>query len=171
MAADPRLVVLGFDSLEQARAAWTSARRLRSRRRLDLADGALVWRDESGQIMVHRLASPPRTAALGGAVCGGVLGTVFFAPVIGVGLGAGLGALVGRVFGPGVDETQIRRVAGHLQPGRAVVFALVRHSGDEAVDDVVAALRPHRPRVIMSTLPAGRQRRLTEALDRRAASA
>ncbi|MCK9924592.1 DUF1269 domain-containing protein [Frankia sp. AgPm24] len=171
MTADSRLVVLGFDSLEQAREAWVLGRRLRRRRRLDVVDGALVWRDDAGQITIHRLASPPRTAALGGAACGGVLGTLFFAPLIGLGLGAGLGALISRVLGPGVDEAQIRRVAGHLQPGRAAVFALVRRSGEEAVDEVVAALRPHRPRVIMSTLPASRERHLAEALGRRAAPA
>jgi uncharacterized membrane protein len=162
-----QLVVLGFDSLEQARQAWALGRGLRREKRLDLADGALVWRDHGGRVTVRRLTSPARTATLGGAVCGWLVGAVFLAPVIGLGLGAGAGALAGRFTGPAVDDALIRRVAGHLQPGRAAVFALVRRSADE----VTAALRPHRPVVIMTTLSAERERRLARALGLGAAPA
>ncbi|CAO5176567.1 hypothetical protein FAIPA1_30189 [Frankia sp. AiPs1] len=167
IAKDPRLMVLGFDSVEQARAAWSLTRRLRRQRVFDLAGGALVWRDDTGAVKVRRLESPPRTAALGGAVCGGVVGAVFFAPVIGLGLGAGIGALISRFLGPGMDEAQVRRVARHLQPGRAAVFTLALRSADE----LVAALRPHQPTVIMALAPAGRERRLVHAHGRRAAPA
>lgn len=162
-----KLVVLGFDSHEQARQAWALGRRLRRGRQLDLADGALVWRDGTGDITVRRLGNPGRTATLGGALCGGVVGAVFLAPVLGFGLGAGVGALAGRLTGPTIDDALIRRVAGHLQPGRAAIFALV---GRSATEDVTAALRPHRPVVIMTTLPAGRERRLARLLGQHPAS-
>ncbi|MCM3926062.1 DUF1269 domain-containing protein [Frankia sp. AiPs1] len=163
-----QLVVLGFDSVEQARQAWSLGRRLRRDKRLDLADGTLVWRDKRGHITIRRGANPARTAALGGALCGGVIGTVFFAPFVGLGIGAGAGALASRLSGPGVDADLVRRIAGHLQPGRAAIFALVRGS---AADEVVDALRPHHPVVIMTTLPPERERRLARALGRRPAPA
>lgn len=157
-----QLVVLGFDSVEQARAAWALGRRLRRARHLGVADGVLVWRDADGRVRIRHAASPARTAALGGAVCGGVVGAVFFAPVVGLGLGAGAGALASRLTGPGVDDDVVRRIAGHLQPGRAAVLALVRHSTEE----VTAALRPHHPMVIMTTLPPDQERRLATVLGR-----
>ncbi|WP_261555602.1 DUF1269 domain-containing protein [Frankia tisae] len=163
-----QLVVLGFDSLEQARQAWSLGRRLRREKRLDLADGTLVWRDESGRVTIRRVASPARTAALGGALCGGVIGMVFLAPFVGLGMGAGAGALASRISGPGVDDDLVRRIAGHLQPGRAAIFAVVRRS---AADDVTAALSRHHPVVIMTTLPPERERWLARALGRRPAPA
>ncbi|WP_235948550.1 DUF1269 domain-containing protein [Candidatus Frankia alpina] len=114
------------------------------------------------------MASAARTAALGGALCGGVIGTVFLAPFVGLGIGAGAGALASRINGPGVDDDLVRRIAGYLQPGRAAIFAVVRRS---AAGDVAAALIPHHPVVIMTTLPAERERRLARALGRRPASA
>ncbi|WP_261561880.1 DUF1269 domain-containing protein [Frankia tisae] len=163
-----QLVVLGFDSLEQARQAWSLGRRLRREKRLDLADGTLVWRDASGRVTIRRVASPARTAALGGALCGGVIGMVFLAPFVGLGMGAGAGALASRISGPGVDDDLVRRIAGHLQPGRAAIFAVVRRS---AADDVTAALSRHHPVVIMTTLPPERERWLARALGRRPAPA
>ncbi|CAO5230556.1 DUF1269 domain-containing protein [Frankia sp. AgKG'84/4] len=166
-AVAAQLVVFGFDSPDQARRAWSLGRRLRRRKRLDLADGALVGRDHDGRVTVRHLASPGCTAALGGAVCGGVAGAVFLAPILGLGLGAGAGALAGRLRRSGIDEAMVRRIAGHLRPGRAAVIVLVRGS----VDDVTAALRPHQPVVLMTTLPAERERRLARLLSQRPAPA
>jgi uncharacterized membrane protein len=155
-----QLVVLGFDSVERARQVWALGRRLRRAGQLDLADGVLVWRDGDGAVTSRHAVSTARTAAIGGAVCGGVVGAVFFAPVVGLGVGAGLGTLASRLSGPGVDDALVRRVAGHLQPGRAAVRAMVRR----ATAEVTAAQRPHHPFVIMTTLPAERERRLARAL-------
>ncbi|MCK9897583.1 DUF1269 domain-containing protein [Frankia sp. AgB32] len=162
-----QLVVFGFDSLDQARRAWSLGRRLRRRKQLDLADGALVHRDHHGKVTVRHLAGPGRTVALGGAVCGGVAGAVFLAPALGLALGAGAGALAGRLSRTGIDEALARRIAGHLQPGRAAMIVLARGP----VDDVAAALRPHQPVVIMTTLPAEGDRRLARLLSQRPAPA
>ncbi|OHV21150.1 hypothetical protein BBK14_07635 [Parafrankia soli] len=155
------LIVLGFDSRRQAEQVWELGRRLSRQGLVDLADRAVAWREDSGAVHVRHGARRIRSAAVGGAACGATVGAVFLAPVVGLAIGAGGGALAGRLLmAQAMDTGMIRRIAGHLQPGRAAVFALVRESRPAAI----VALREHHPMVIKTSLPREREEALARAL-------
>lgn len=155
------LVVLGFDSRRQAEQVWDLGRRMSRQGLVDLADRAVAWREENGAVCVRHGARRVRSAVVGGAVCGATVGAVFLAPAVGLAIGAGGGALARRLLmTETMDSAMIRRIAGHLQPGRAAVFALVRESRPA----VIEALREYRPMVIRTSLPPEREDALVRAL-------
>ncbi|WP_311984077.1 DUF1269 domain-containing protein [Parafrankia sp. CH37] len=155
------LVVLEFDSRQQAEEVWARCQRMSRAGTINLADEALAWRDDDGTVQVRHLTHRTRSAALSGAACGSAVGALFLAPMVGLLVGAGCGAIAGRLLvTEPIDGAMVRRVVGCLQPGRAAVFLLVRRSHPAVVD----ALREYRPMVIRTSLSPEREGALIRAL-------
>ncbi len=155
------LVVLGFDSRKQAEEVWDVGRRLRTEELVDFEDTALAWREPDGHIKIQQAFNPTAAGTVGGALWGTLIGAIFLVPVVGLAVGAAGGALAGRLSDVGIDDDMIKRVAGHLQPGKAALFAIVRRS---TPDKVVDALRPYNPVVIRTSLTEEREDDLIRAL-------
>ncbi|HEY4189576.1 MAG TPA: DUF1269 domain-containing protein [Candidatus Limnocylindrales bacterium] len=155
-----RVVVIGFDTEEQARAALGSLRNIEKQGGVSFEDTAVVTRHADGKVEVKNEAS---SATEGGAVIGGLIGGVLFVvfPVAGIALGALAGAGVGAAMGTGVDGKFVKEVEGSLAPGKSALFLEIK-SAD--ADMAIAALRKYHGEVIQTSLDEETEAALRAAL-------
>jgi uncharacterized membrane protein len=142
------LIVLTFDSHDEACRVRTALKDLEKRGRLVLDDAVVLEKDATGEVHVDNDASEP---VIIGAVVGGVMGLLltFMFPIVGVVFGAGAGALVGRALDAQVDREFVRDVQTALQPSTSALFLLVPAAGADAA---LAALGQFRGHVYQTTL-------------------
>ena len=155
------LFVLGFPTKEKAEAVLKVAQDLQEQELLDLEDAALVWRTADGKIKVQQSYSPVAAGAGGGALWGMLLGLLFLMPVFGLAVGAASGAIAGKLTDLGIDDSFMKEVAASLQPGTAAIFALVRSS---TPDRVQQALLPYQPTIIRTSLSTEKESDLIKRL-------
>ncbi|MFF8769529.1 DUF1269 domain-containing protein [Kitasatospora sp. NPDC015120] len=145
------LFAIAYPDLATARAVRDEAVALQKQRLIELEDAVVVERREDGKIKLHQQVSTTGAGAASGAVWGGVIGLLFFMPLLGAAVGGAAGAAVGATTDIGVDDDFMRQVGQHLQPGTAAVFLLVRTA---TADKVVPALARHGGRIIQTSLSA-----------------
>jgi uncharacterized membrane protein len=107
----------------------------------------------------NEVSGTTETAAVIGAVIGGLVTFVF--PPLGVVVGAAAGAAVGAAMDTGVSPKFVDEVKATLRPGRSALFVVVKHS---ELDAVAAALRQYRGDVIQTTLDSETEEALKQAV-------
>ena len=156
------LVVISFDSPDEAAAVLESLRAQSKYGNISLDDTAVVSKDADGKVHVkNNVSHGAMTATAVGALLGLLLG-VFLFPVAGLLLGAGGGAIIGRMMDLGVDGKFVKEVTESLQPGTSALFVLV-HDADPAV--VRALLEEHKGTILQTTLSAEAEENLRKALE------
>ena len=154
------LVVLAFDNQEGAFQARDRLLDIQKRRMLQLADAAVVVRQEDGKVKVKQLTSLVGSGAFGGAFWGLLVGLLFAVPWMGLALGAAAGAAIGRLTDHGVDDKFIKEVAETIQPGHSALFLLI-HTGDLAT--WLDELKEFNPAVLQTSLSEEEEAKLREA--------
>ena len=163
------LVVVAFDSPDEADRVATELQRLQREYLVDLEDAVVVVREPDGKVRVKQsvdlVGAGAATGAIWGSMWGTLVGLLFLNPLIGLitgaALGAGAGALSGALTDYGIDDDFIRQVGEALQPGSSALFILVRKMQPEKV---LAELSRFRGRVIRSSLSPEQEARLQAAL-------
>jgi uncharacterized membrane protein len=143
------LVVLAFDNQEGALQARDKLLDIQKQRMLQLADAAVVVRQENGRVKVKQLTDLVGGGAFGGAFWGLLIGLLFAVPWMGLALGAAAGAGIGRLTDHGVDDRFIKEVAETIQPGHSALFLLI-HTGDLAT--WLDELKAFNPTVLQTSL-------------------
>jgi uncharacterized membrane protein len=143
------LVVLAFDNQEGALQARDKLLDIQKQRMLQLADAAVVVRQENGRVKVKQLTDLVGGGAFGGAFWGLLIGLLFAVPWMGLALGAAAGAGIGRLTDHGVDDGFIKEVAETIQPGHSALFLLI-HTGDLAT--WLDELKAFNPTVLQTSL-------------------
>jgi uncharacterized membrane protein len=154
------LVVLAFDNTQGALQARDRLLDIQKRRMLQLADVAVVVRQEDGKLKVEQLTSLVGSGAFGGAFWGLLIGLLFAAPWMGLAIGAAAGASIGGLTDHGVDDNFIKEVAETIQPGHSALFLLV-HTGDLAT--WLDSLKEFSPKVLQTSLSREDEAKLREA--------
>jgi uncharacterized membrane protein len=155
------LVVVSFDSPDEAAKVLESLRAQSKYDNISFKDTAVVSKDADGKVHVKNEVSQGTMTATGvGALLGLMLGALLF-PLAGVLIGAGGGALVGRFMNLGVDGDFVKDVAGSLQPGTSALFVLVRDANPSVVR---AVLQEHHGKVLHTTLSPEAEESLINAL-------
>jgi uncharacterized membrane protein len=163
------LIVVAFDSPDEADRALTELQRLQKEYLVDLEDAVVVVRGPDGKLRVKQsvdlIGAGAATGALWGSMWGTLVGLLFMNPLIGLAtgaaLGAGAGALSGALTDYGIDDDFIRKLGQSLQPGTSALFVLVRKMQPEKV---LAELSRFRGRVIRTSLSPEQEARLQAAL-------
>jgi len=132
------LIVVSFESEDEAGAALQALRDLRSAGGVEISDAAVIRKDPDGKVHVKGTLDG---GAIAGAAIGGGLGLILmvFFPVVGLAIGAIGGAIVGHAVSDRVDKNFVREVSAKLEAGHSALFVLL-HDGSTA--GVLAALRP-----------------------------
>jgi uncharacterized membrane protein len=158
-----QLVVVALDHFDDARDAMAGLRGLERQGLVRFEDTALVERDPDGTTHVrNEVSGTTETAAVIGAVAGGILAVTF--PLAGVVIGAAAGAAIGAALGTGVSGDFVNELKTTLRPGRSALFLVIREADADAV---VAAMRPYRGEVVQTTLPTELEEALRQALAHR----
>ena len=129
---------------------------------LEVEDLVVVVRDEDGTVDVRQGSTGVGTAAVGGAMWGGLIGLVFLAPLLGMAVGALAGGAVWKsAFGDeGVAESFVDELRESLTPGSAALVLLVREVTPEKV---LPHIREHG-RIIQTSLSDKVEAQLDAAL-------
>ena len=154
------LVVLAFDNQQGALQARDRLLDIRKRRMLQLADAAVVLRQQDGRVKVKHLADLVGSGAFGGAFWGLLIGLLFAVPWMGLALGAAAGAAIGGLTDHGVDDKFIKEVAETIQPGHSALFLLI-HTGDLAT--WLDELKEFNPTVLQTSLSEEDEAKLRQA--------
>ena len=123
------LIVVSFESEDDAAAALQALRDLQSAGGVDIADAAVIRKDPDGKTHVKGTLDG---SAIAGAAIGGGLGlllTVFF-PVVGLTIGAIGGAVVGHAVSDRIDKDFVREVTDKLEGGHSALFVLLHGAND-----------------------------------------
>ena len=155
-----QLVVLGFDSEDQAQAALKGLRGLEKAGRISFEDTAVITRDADGKVHVQNEASGTTET---GAVIGGVIGgfVTFLFPLAGIAIGAAAGAGIGAMIGNSIDGKFVDDVKEELEPGKSALFLLVKGADRSAA---LAVLRNYHGEVIQTTLDEDAEESIRQAL-------
>lgn len=156
-----QLIVLGFDTEEEAGKVLESVRGGQKQGLLSLQDSAIITKDPDGKVHVKNQVSKGTWISTG---VGGMLGILLagiFAPVTGLVLGLGGGALVGRLMDMGIDGKFVKETAESLKPGASALFLLVKDANPAGA---LAILRQYEGQVIQTTLSSEAEESLRRAL-------
>jgi uncharacterized membrane protein len=154
------LVVLAFDTQEGAFQARDRLLDIQKRRMLQLADAAVVVRQEDGKVKIKQLTSLVGSGTIGGAFWGLLIGLIFAIPVVGLAVGAAAGAVISGMTDVGVDDKFIKEVGDTIRPGHSALFLLV-HMGN--LDPWLDDLKEFKPTVLKTTLSKENEARLRDA--------
>jgi uncharacterized membrane protein len=143
------LVVLAFDNQQGALQARDKLLDIQKQRMLQLADAAVVVRQQDGKVKVKQLTNLVGGGAFGGAFWGLLIGLLFAVPWMGLALGAAAGAAIGGLTDHGVDDKFIKQVGDTIQPGHSALFLLI-HTGDLAT--WLDELKAFDPTVLQTSL-------------------
>ena len=157
-----QLVVLGFDTADEALDVLRSLRKLEAEGEIRFEDTAVVSRDADGKAHIRNELSGATEV---GAVVGGIIGVFVGAlvvPIAGLAIGAAIGAGVGASLGTGVSRDFVNDVKAQLAPGKSALFLVIK---DAHIGSALAVLRSHHGKVIQTTLDDEMETQLRDALN------
>ena len=153
------LIAIAYPNLETAQEVASNAARLQAGRELVLDDLVVVEHKAGGKIKLHQ-PSMTGAGAAGGALWGGLIGLIFFAPLLGMAVGAAAGAAGGALSDTGVDDQFMKDLGANLGEGEAAVILLVR----EMTPDKVLPQIKIEGKVIQTSLDNESEKQLADAL-------
>ena len=154
------LVAIAYDDVDQAQKVMGTMGELVKEHSLTLEDAVVVEHRPGGKMKLHQ-PSIAGVGAASGALWGGLIGLIFFMPLLGMAIGGATGAAAGAATDVGVDDKFMKDLGEKLQPGGAAVFVLVRQS---TPDKVLPRISQYGGDVIHSSLSHDAEETLQEAL-------
>ncbi|WP_026931045.1 DUF1269 domain-containing protein [Glycomyces tenuis] len=154
------LYVIAYPDVATADRARDRTIELQQSNLITLAD-IVVAENRDGKIKLHQARSNTGLGATSGALWGGLIGLLFFMPLLGMAVGAGSGALGGAATDTGVNDGLMRELSEQLTPGSAALFMLVERLTQ---DKVIEALEPLGGKLIQTSLSNEDERQLREAI-------
>jgi len=97
---------------------------------VQLADAAVVEKRADGTVKLHQVYGAGVGAARG-LLWGGLIGLLFFVPLLGAVLDAGASPAAGALNEHGSDERFVKELGAALRPGGAALFLLLAHQPPE----------------------------------------
>jgi uncharacterized membrane protein len=161
------LVAIAYPDLATAQEVAANTAQLQKSHEIELEDLVIVERRADGKIKLHQ-PSLAGTGAVSGALWGGLIGLIFFMPLLGMAIGGAAGAAGGALSDYGIDDNFMKELGEKLPEGGAATFVLVKEATADKVVPEVAKFGGH---VIQSSLSNEQEAALQEALDKRGAAA
>jgi uncharacterized membrane protein len=128
------LFAIGYANTETAEQVLREVSGLQAQNLIQLDDAVIVERTTDGKVKLHTPGgSNTARGAAGGALWGGLIGLIFFAPLLGAAIGAGTGAVAGKATDTGVNDDFMRNLGEQLAPGAAALVVLVRSMTNDKV--------------------------------------
>jgi uncharacterized membrane protein len=169
------LICVAFDDPTTADRALTELTALQKEFLIELKDACVVVRTPDGEVHLHQSVPLVKTGALtggsSGALWGTLIGLLFLNPLAGLAIGAAAGAasgaLAGKLSDYGIPDDFIKQLGGTIKPNSSALFLLVQKV---TADKVLPRMAAFKGRVLKTSLPDDREKRLREALGDTAAS-
>lgn len=157
------LLVIGYDTPQQAEDARAALMELARDYMVDVGDAVVATTDDKGRIKLNQMVNTWTVGASGGAFWGILVGLLFLHPILGVAAGAASGALAGALTDYGINDDFMKKVAAILQPGQAALFIMARQTSS---DRVLEKLGEKGGRIIRTNLDTSQEQRVREAFEK-----
>ncbi|MEV0586656.1 DUF1269 domain-containing protein [Nonomuraea sp. NPDC050310] len=132
------LIAIDYPDVQTAQRARDRLLDLQKQNLITLDDAVVVEHRPDGKIKLHQLNSTVGFGAASGALWGGLIGLIFFMPLLGMAIGAAGGAAGGAMTDVGVSDSFMKEVAAKIPPGTAALFLLVSQSTPDKVIPQIA---------------------------------
>ncbi len=156
------LIVIGYDTPDQAEAARAELLGMAKEYLVDVADAVVATAAKDGTIKLSQMVNMWTVGAIGGALWGLLVGLIFFNPLLGVAAGAGTGAVSGALTEYGINDKFMKHVSAVLQPGQAALFIMARKT---VSDRVLEHLGDKGGHVLRTNLDSDAENHLRKAFD------
>ena len=129
---------------------------------VSLEDAVIAVKKADGKVKLHQMYNLTLGGAMSGGLWGTLIGLIFLNPLLGLVVGAGAGAVAGALSDVGINDDFMKQLASTLTPGSSALFVLV----DSAITDKVRdALAGTGGKIIQTSLSTPDQEKLQQALD------
>jgi uncharacterized membrane protein len=156
------LVVITFDSEDEAEEVLESLQAEAEGNGIKLDDSAIVVKDVDGEIHVkNALDRGTKVGAVGGGLLGLLIGFVTGGPIGSLLIGAIGGALGGNLANLAIDREFEQEVSEALTPGTSALFIMVR---DDDPHETIEALDPYHGQVYYTSLPEDVEEQLEQVM-------
>ncbi len=102
---------------------------------VQLADAAVVEKRADGTVKLHQVYGAGIGAAWG-LLWGGLIGMLFFVPLLGTVLDAGASPAAGALNEHGADERFVKELGAALRPGGAALFLLAHQLSERLLPEI-----------------------------------
>ncbi|NUW42121.1 DUF1269 domain-containing protein [Nonomuraea rhodomycinica] len=160
------LIVIAYPDVATATSVRDRLFDLQRQNLITMEDVAVVERRTDGKIKLHQSANMTGMGAASGALWGGLIGLLFFMPLLGMAFGAAAGAAGGAMSDVGVNDDFMRQIAAEMEPGTAALFVLVVRS---TPDKVIPEIQPYGGRILQTSLSQDQEAQLREMVQGAAA--
>lgn len=155
------LIVIAYPDVATATTVRDRLFGMQKENLITLEDAAVVEHQPDGKIKLHQVRSTVGMGAAGGALWGGLIGLLFFMPLLGMAIGGAAGAAGGAMADVGVDNKFMEQLGTKLPPGGAALFLLVVKS---TPDKVISEIAPYGGDIIKTSLSEEQETHLKEAV-------
>ena len=156
------LIAVGYDDKFKADEVLNTLNKLQREHLIDLADAAVVVRDDNGKVKLKQSHNLVASGAAGGGLWGGLIGLLFLNPLIGILVGAGSGAVIGALTDIGINDDFMKELGGTLEPGTSALFVLVRKA---TPDKVAEELKGYGGKILRTSLSKDDEAELRRTLE------
>jgi len=164
-----KLIAVAYPDVPTAQTVLAKLADMQKRELIKLADAAVVERRTDGKVKLHQSNSLVGVSAAGGALWGGLIGLLFFAPLLGMAVGAAAGAAGGAMTDIGVDDSFMKDLGAELNPGSAALVLLVVSATEDKVIQELGG--QYQGKLLQTNLSADEEQRLREQIEAAEANA
>lgn len=129
---------------------------------VSLEDAVIAVKKPDGKVKLNQMYNLTLGGAMSGGLWGTLIGLIFLNPLLGLVVGAGAGAVAGALSDVGINDDFMKKLAATITPGSSALFVLV----DSAITDkVLAALQGTGGKILQTSLSTPDEEKLQKALD------
>ncbi len=129
---------------------------------VSLEDAVIAVKKPDGKVKLNQMYNLPLGGAMSGGLWGTLIGLIFLNPLLGLVVGAGAGAVAGALSDVGINDDFMKKLAATITPGSSALFVLV----DSAITDKVRAeLQGTGGKILQTPLSTPDEEKLQKALD------
>ncbi|MDE6734566.1 MAG: DUF1269 domain-containing protein, partial [Desulfovibrio sp.] len=105
---------------------------------VSLEDAVIAVKKADGKVKLHQMYNLTLGGAMSGGLWGTLIGLIFLNPLLGLVVGAGAGAVAGALSDVGINDDFMKNLASTLKPGSSALFVLVDSAITDKVRDALA---------------------------------
>lgn len=156
------LIVIVYPDELQAEQVRLDFLKMQKEYLVSLEDAVIAVKKPDGKVKLHQMYNLTLGGAISGGLWGTLIGLIFLNPILGMVVGAGAGAVAGALSDVGINDDFMKKLASTITPGSSALFVLV----DSAITDkVMAELQGTGGKILQTSLSTPDQEKLQQALD------